>query len=120
MKKIHSVIFTFIVCITMLSCKDSFIEQQPIGSFPESVITTPDGIKKALTGAYAPLNGGANLVTGPGQFLFGSIRGGEANRGSGNGVQPQMSEIQRFSVNSSNSSVLQLFTHFADAISRTK
>src|SRR3546814_6609811 len=97
MKKIHSVIFTLIVCVTLFSCKDDFIEQQPIGSFPESIITKPDGIKKALTGAYAPLNGASNLATGTGQFLFGSIRGGEANRGSDNGVHPQMSEIQRFS-----------------------
>jgi len=119
MKKIHSVIFTLLVCVTLFSCKDNFIEQLPIGSFPESIISTPDGIKKALTGAYAPLNGASNLATGPGQFLFGSIRGGEANRGSGNGVQPQMSEIQRFSVNSSNSSVLLFFTHFGDAIART-
>src|SRR5690606_32910547 len=95
------------------------LEQLPIGSFPQSIITTPDGIKKALTGAYSSLNGSANLATGPGQFLFGSIRGGEANRGSGNGVQPQMSEIQKFSVNSSNSSVLLFFTHFGDAIART-
>src|SRR5690606_12380009 len=101
MKKIHSVIFTLIVCVTLFSCKDDFIEQLPIGSFPQSIITTPDGIKKALTGAYSSLNGSANLATGPGQFLFGSIRGGEANRGSGNGVQPQMSEIQKFSVNRS-------------------
>ena len=119
MKKIHSVIFTLIVCVTLFSCKDDFIEQLPIGSFPQSIITTPDGIKKALTGAYSSLNGSANLATGPGQFLFGSIRGGEANRGSGNGVQPQMSEIQKFSVNSSNSSVLLFFTHFGDAIART-
>jgi len=81
MKKIHSVIFTLLVCVTLFSCKDNFIEQLPIGSFPESIISTPDGIKKALTGAYAPLNGASNLATGPGQFLFGSIRGGEPTGG---------------------------------------
>lgn len=121
MKNFHSKIFALLLCSSslMFSCKDSFVEQPPIGSFPESVLSTPEGIRKALIGAYAPLNGTEGLERTPAQGLFGSIRGGEANRGSGSGVQPQMTQVQRFEVNTSNSSVLLFFNHFADAIART-
>jgi hypothetical protein len=119
MKKIHSVIFTFIVCITLMSCKDNFVEQQPIGSFPESVLNTPDGISMALTGAYSALNGAGGMARGPGNILFGSIRGGEAHKGSSSGDQPQMIEIQKFAVNAGNSSVNANFTFYYDAVYRT-
>ncbi|WP_219223767.1 RagB/SusD family nutrient uptake outer membrane protein [Pedobacter antarcticus] len=119
MKMSKSIIFIMICCSMFFSCSKDFIEQGPVGSFPESVLKTPDGIRKALVGAYSSLNGTEGLERTPAQALFGSIRGGEANRGSGNGVQPQMSQIQRFEVNTSNSSVLLFFNHFADAIART-
>jgi len=119
MKKIHSVIFTFIVCVTLLSCKDSFVEQQPIGGFGESAITTPEGINMALTGAYSTLNGDGDMNRGPGNILFGSIRGGEAHKGSVNGDQPQMIEIQKFAVNAGNSSVTNNFIFYYDAVYRT-
>jgi hypothetical protein len=119
MKKIHSVIFTFIVCVTLMSCKDNFVEQQPIGSFPGSVLTTPDGISMALTGAYSALNGAGGMARGPGNILFGSIRGGEAHKGSTGGDQPQMIEIQKFAVNSGNSSVTSNFLFYYDAVYRT-
>jgi hypothetical protein len=121
MKKSHSKIFAILLFSSsiLFSCKDSFVEQPPIGSFPESVLSTPDGIRKALIGAYSPLNGTEGLERTPAQGLFGSVRGGEANRGSGLGVQPQMTQVQRFEVNTSNSSVLLFFNHFADAIART-
>jgi len=119
MKKIHSVIFTLAVCVTLFSCKDNFVEQQPIGSFPGSVLTTPDGIDKALTGAYSALNGVNGMDRGPGNILFGSIRGGEAHKGSTSGDQPQMIEIQKFETNAGNSNVLNNFRFYYDAVYRT-
>ena len=119
MKKIHSVIFTLAVCVTLFSCKDNFVEQQPIGAFPESALTTPDGINMTLTAAYSALNGAGGMARGPGNILFGSIRGGEAHKGSTGGDQPQMIEIQKFAVNAGNSSVTENFVFYYDGVYRT-
>lgn len=116
--KTNFIIAFLVVASITVSCKKTFLEQEAVGSFPEQSLSTPEGIKKALVGAYAPLNGRPGLATGPGQLLFGSIRGGEAHKGSISTDQIQMVEIQRFNVTAGNTSITTFFSHFYDAVFR--
>lgn len=118
MKKVYSVMLMLALCGTMLSCEEDFLEQPPVGAFSESILNTPAGINQALIGAYSPLNGASNMSRGPAQTLFGSVRGGEAHKGSSSGDQPQMIEIQKFAVTSGNSSVTEFFAFYYDAVFR--
>lgn len=120
MKRINFIMF-FIAAFGILlisSCSDDFLDQGAIGAYTDEVLSTENGVNKTLIGAYSLLNGSGGLVRGPGQMLFGSIRGGEANKGSSTGDQPQMIDIQKFEVTAANTSNRNFFQFFYNAIFR--
>lgn len=117
-KMIFTASILWVVSLFTFSCSDDFLRQEAIGSYPESTIHTPDGVNKLLIGAYSLLNGTGGLATGPGQILFGTIRGGEGHKGSSTGDQPQMIDIQKFEVTAVNSSNETFFRWFYNAIYR--
>lgn len=102
----------------MLSCTTDFLEQDAIGAYSESTLATPKGVNQTLIGAYSLLNGVNGMSVGPGQLLFGSIRGGEAHKGSATGDQPQMIEVQKFEVTGVNSSNQAFFQWQYNGVSR--
>lgn len=118
MKNIYKIVFTLALCGSAVSCKQEFLEQQPIGAYADASLSTPAGVRSLLVGAYALLNGGGGMVTEPMQQLFGSIRGGESHKGSTSGDQPQMLEIQRYEVGTGNSSAQSHFSFFFNAAFR--
>ncbi len=119
MKKYFFIALILTVCTSIISCKETFLEQQPIGSYSESSLNSSEGIQKTLIGAYSLLNGSNDgMTTAPGQLLFGSIRGGEAHKGSDPGDQPQMFEFQRYDVSSGNSNNQAFFRFYYNAVSR--
>lgn len=103
----------------LASCSPDFLEQDPIGAYSESTLATPKGVSQTLIGAYSLLNGSNGMSTGPGQLLFGSIRGGEAHKGSATGDQPQMIEVQKYEVTGVNSSNQAFFQWYYNAIYRS-
>ncbi len=66
-----------------LACKDSFLNVAPTGQLVNSLLTTPSGLQGLLIGAYAQLNGrGYSQTASPTNWVYGSIMGGDANKGS--------------------------------------
>jgi len=119
MKKIYGIMLGLALSSSILvSCKESFIEQPPIGAYDETIYTTPDGINKALTGAYVMLRGSIALTNSPLQPLFGSIHGGEALKGSSSGDQPAMIEVEKSEITIGNPNVQTLFSWYYQGISR--
>lgn len=118
MKKIHVIALTMALTGASISCSDDFLDVQPVGAVSQSVLTTGPGIKSTLVGAYALLNGGGGLATGPQQILFGSIRGGQGHKASASGDQPQMLEVEQAQMGTNNSSSQSLFTFYYNAIDR--
>lgn len=102
----------------LISCKETFLEQKPVGAFSEADLESGSGVKQLLVGAYSMLNGLNGMAAGPGQQLYGDIRGGESHKGSASGDQPQMLQVQRFEVNTGNSSNQVFFQFFYNAIFR--
>jgi hypothetical protein len=86
------------------SCKDSFLNVAPTGQITESVLADAKGVDGLLIGAYASLNGRQNggWFSGASNWLWGSIRGGDANKGTDAGDFSSMNPIVRFELDAAN------------------
>jgi hypothetical protein len=94
----HKFISTNIVIINLLifdACERSFLEITPSGALDKAVLSNYDGVDALLIGAYSMLDGVGTLTSSgvvnsgwaatTSGWLFGSIRGIEANRGGDSG-----------------------------------
>ncbi|WP_373495739.1 RagB/SusD family nutrient uptake outer membrane protein [Aquiflexum sp.] len=86
-------------------CSD-FLEVNPKGALDENVLATEAGAETLLIGAYALLDGTSNNITGwegaSSNWVYGSIVGGEANKGSDSGDQPAINPIMSYTADESN------------------
>jgi hypothetical protein len=90
--------FAALVASFILSaCKDDFLEVQPTASATEEVLSSKKGLDGLLIGCYSVLTGRDQLFyAGFGNWVHGSIRGGEANKGTNGGDQAVANPVQRF------------------------
>ncbi|GAG85774.1 unnamed protein product, partial [marine sediment metagenome] len=112
MKKIKFLLIIAIIAGFVLidACKESFLEITPYGSLDESVLATYEGVDGLLIGAYSMVDGISNMNWNPefgwqsatSGWVFGSVRGMEANKGTDSGDQPDINPLQTFSETSTN------------------
>jgi tetratricopeptide (TPR) repeat protein len=98
--------------ICMVSCEDA-LDIGAQGALSEEQLNTRAGVDALLRGAYAALDAqqrdNANLSgtsgweASPTNWVFGSIAGGEAHKGSDGSDQPAIDAIARFTADPSNS-----------------
>lgn len=91
--------------LLMNSCSEDFLQVTPAGSLDASVLGTYDGIDALLIGAYALIDGvqnGYDWNAASSGWVYGSIRGMEANKGTDSGDQPDINPIQTYSENAAN------------------
>jgi starch-binding outer membrane protein, SusD/RagB family len=98
MKKIK---FTGIITATLLvsisiACKDSFLEVKPTGAIAVEQLSTKKGIEGALIASYSMLSGSGSRMVHPWNWVWGSIRGGDANKGTDPGDFSDINPIQTF------------------------
>ena len=82
--------FAFVGIAGFFACSKSFLQTTPQGSLNASVLATAKGVEQLMVGAYAMLDGedgGLSIGTtiwggGGSNYVFGSMAGGDANRGS--------------------------------------
>jgi starch-binding outer membrane protein, SusD/RagB family len=79
-----------------VSCSDDFLEIPPVGLLSEAQLATLAGIDASLIAAYSQVNGRGNRLGSPSNWVWGSIRGGEANKGTDPGDFTAINPIQRF------------------------
>ena len=86
----------------LFSCKKTFLGRLPQGSVDGGALTNKAGINVLLIGAYAALSGQdyddqGNIISlgggnawacSPSNWLWGSVAGGDAHKGSDGGDQP--------------------------------
>ncbi|MDF9800948.1 hypothetical protein OKW21_006211 [Catalinimonas alkaloidigena] len=75
----------FGVLLSAIACnEDEFLDVPVTGQVSGPQLLTEDGLNGLLIGVYAALNGDTNLgwFSGQANWLWGSIRGGDANKGS--------------------------------------
>src|SRR5450432_2390588 len=102
-KKLIKLLILIIGISGFYACSKSFLDQSPKGVLDETTLSTEKGVGKILLGAYAMLDVhdgafgiGGQWGSGGSNFCFGSMAGGEANRGSTPGDQgPNMTNCIR-------------------------
>lgn len=103
--KILSAITLILVFVMTNACKESFLEITPNGSLGEAVLATYDGVDGLLIGAYSMIDGqadGYGWESATSGWVFGSIRGMEANKGTDSGDQPDINPLQTYSETATN------------------
>jgi tetratricopeptide (TPR) repeat protein len=78
------------------ACKDDFLEVAPTGVLSNAQLTSKKGIEAALISVYSQVNGRNNRMASPSNWVWGSIRGGDANKGTDPGDFSDINPIQRF------------------------
>lgn len=91
---------TSAVMMLAVSCSDDFLEVPPTGLLGEAQLVSLAGIDASLIGAYSQVNGRGNRLASPSNWVWGSIRGGEANKGTDPGDFSSINPFQRFEANS--------------------
>lgn len=88
------------VMMVAVSCSDEFLEVPPTGLLAEAQLSSLAGLEASLIAAYSQVNGRGNRLGSPSNWVWGSIRGGEANKGTDPGDFATINPIQRFENNS--------------------
>ncbi len=89
----------FSLLISAIACnEDKFLDVPVTGQVSGSQLLSEDGLNGLLIGVYAALNGDTDLgwFSGQANWLFGSIRGGDANKGSDAGDFNTITPYARF------------------------
>jgi hypothetical protein len=119
--KYFILILVFVGVAIIGSCKEDFLNIKPAGALDQNILANADGIETLLIGAYACLDGQG----GPGgwgaattNWVYGSIRGMESNKGTDAGDQPNINPLQTFSETATNDYLNEKWRTVYDAISR--
>ncbi len=92
-------ISTLVVLLSLVgySCKEEFLNVLPTGSIAKGQLTTKKGLEGVLISSYHALAGyGGVRMVHPNNWVWGSIRGGDANKGTDPGDFSDINPIQRF------------------------
>ena len=76
------------------------------------------GIEASLISSYSLLLGKNGFYSGASNWLWGSVLGGDANKGTNAGDQSTVNELQAFAATNGNTSVLQKYNDLYEAIRR--
>jgi len=106
MNRILVVIFLSFLPFLFITCSDDFLEVRPSGTLNKYTLATDQGIESLLIGAYSMLDGVAENIggweTSSSNWLYGSVRGMESNKGSDAGdSNGDIIAIQNFSEDAS-------------------
>ncbi|MBN3584290.1 RagB/SusD family nutrient uptake outer membrane protein [Algoriphagus aestuarii] len=93
------------IMMVAVSCSDDFLDVPATGQLAEAQLTTLAGLEASLIAAYSQVNGRGNRLSSPSNWVWGSIRGGEANKGTDPGDFSTINPIQRFELNAASGDV---------------
>jgi len=106
----------FMVLIS--ACKEDFLEIAPTGSLGSAELSTFAGVDGALTATYSILLGRGGFYTDASNWFWGSVLGGEANKGTNEGDQSQVNEIQAYNAQTNNASVFEKYSRTYEGVAR--
>ncbi|MFZ0280878.1 MAG: RagB/SusD family nutrient uptake outer membrane protein, partial [Bacteroidales bacterium] len=118
--------FTLILIIVGVllagSCKQNFLDVKPAGSLDQNIVASADGCEAMIIGAYSVLDGqgplGGNWGSASSNWVYGSIRGMESNKGTYSGDQLDINPIQNYSEDATNAYLNDKWRVVYDAVSR--
>ncbi len=118
MKHLTKTILLLIIVLLHFDCQDNFLEVAPASSLSFNELSSKEGLEGALIGAYSMLMGRGGFYADASNWLWGSVMGGDANKGSSAGDQAVANEIQTFNVQSGNPAVLQKYQALYEGVAR--
>lgn len=118
MKKIKILISSCVLFAGMYACKDSFLEVPATGKLSKEQLTGTAGLEGSLIAAYAQLSALSQTHSGPSNWLIGSIRGGDANKGTDPGDGTEMIPIQRYEYVSTDQVAGNVYQSYFDGVAR--
>lgn len=119
MKKIKIFISSVILFSGMYACSDSFLEVPPTGTLSKDQLTSTAGLEGSLIAAYAQLSALSQTHSGPSNWLIGSIRGGDANKGTDPGDGTEMIPVQRYEYVSTDQVAGNVYQSYFDGVARS-
>jgi len=108
MKKKYIIVIIMLAVIGVWdSCKSDFLTVAPTGGLDQGLLQNAKGLDALLVGAYSMIDGvssqyGSGWESTASNWVFGSIRGMEANKGTDGGDQPDINPIQTYTETSTN------------------
>lgn len=124
LKHIMPVVLSFLV--VLYACDKSYLEVPAAGALSQSVLANKIGVEALLVGAYSLLDGqGSSAGTGNGpwatsssNWVYGSVAGGDAHKGSDPGDQNLITPIEQWNATASNAYLDQLWQQRYDGVQR--
>ena len=104
--------------LSVTSCSDDFLDVAPTGSLGSSELSSQAGLEGSLIASYSMLLGRSGFFSDNSNWMWGSIRGGEANKGTNAGDQSQANEIQAYAAQTTNGSVLEKYRAVYEGVAR--
>ncbi|MEZ0540850.1 RagB/SusD family nutrient uptake outer membrane protein [Fibrella arboris] len=102
-----------------IACKDSFLNVAPTGQLVNTLLTTSNGLQGLLISAYAELNGrGYTQTASPTNWVYGSIMGGDANKGSDPADFNAITPFETYLINASSAEVNSRWQMLYEGVSR--
>lgn len=127
MKKRLIFLLVPIAVVAFYACKRSFLDVSPQGVLDEATLASEKGANRLLLAAYAMLDGhdgglslGGEWGSSASNFLYGSIGGGEANKGSDpNDQGPNMTPVLRHEATGVNGALNDRWRSLYEGVKRT-
>jgi hypothetical protein len=97
MKKTNKLVLSVVsVLVLLYSCKDSFLDQPVTGQLDKNILAGKLGLDASLLAVYSQVNGRGLRMASPSNWVWGSIRGAEANKGTDPGDYSTINPVQRY------------------------
>ncbi len=123
MKRTIGKISLVVMAFGLSMCQKDFLEVAPKGALGESVLATKKGAEALLIGAYSMLDGVGQDIAGweaaASNWVYGSVTGGEGNKGSDAGDQPDINPIQTYTATATNGYFNLKWRSVYDGVSRS-
>lgn len=108
--------------VILYACKQTFLEKAPLGALDEATLANKAGVEGLLIGAYSMLDGyggrGGGWQSAGSNWVYGSVAGDDAYKGSDPGDQADIVPIETFSATAANGYFNQKWQTLYDAIQR--
>lgn len=119
---IRSCIVPLVIIVTLvIGCDDEYLDITPTATLSEDVLNNREGLDAMLLGAYAGLDGGIigqSWQNDHANWLYGEITSDNALKGSSIGDQPQMNEIEAWTLTPGSSYMPALWSTVYEGVNR--
>jgi len=82
--------------LLLYSCKDNFLDVDVTGQLDKNILAGKLGLDASIIAAYSQVNGRGTRMASPSNWVWGSIRGGDANKGTDPGDYSTINPVQRY------------------------